>query len=192
MNELHVMMAEIGYEESIPTYFHFKYPGKDLDVGLHALGGDADVLEMLKLVTDYRFFEIYTEDWETKLNTYYMSPGGSKVFIEELPDEVSHEFNGCKVLSGLPSSCQKKLLLGWTDEDNDKELGDLNKSDEEVLERKGGGSNQRDETADDIAKAIENDEFDPFLGDEYIHLDRNVGTVQGHMRLREMMVQMMI
>ena len=31
VNELHVMMAEIGYEESIPTYFHFKYPGKDLD-----------------------------------------------------------------------------------------------------------------------------------------------------------------
>ncbi|KAI3769922.1 hypothetical protein L6452_01036 [Arctium lappa] len=83
VNELHDMMVEIGYKSSIPTYFHFKFPGKDLDVGLHALGSDAKVIEMLKLVFECKLFDIYTEQWESRLNTYNKSPGGNKVDEEK-------------------------------------------------------------------------------------------------------------
>ena len=90
--ELEDMMNEIGYKNPQPTYYHFLIPGKDLDYGLHALGSDMDVIEMLKFVGECKVFEIYTEHWVTRLNTYELSPGVSKVVIEQLPNEVPHVF----------------------------------------------------------------------------------------------------
>ncbi|KAJ9557500.1 hypothetical protein OSB04_012114 [Centaurea solstitialis] len=171
INELHEMMAEIGYEAFVPTYFHFKIPNKDLDVGLHTLGSDEDVLHMLKFVPDCRFFKIYTEQGESRLNTYYMNPGGSKVVIKELPNEVSR---------GLHSSCKKTLLLGWIDDEKGKELGDTNK---------------RGETVEDMLLELESgngllDEFDPFLGiDEHDSSDADF-VVETHNVVDEVEVDM--
>ncbi|KAJ9540608.1 hypothetical protein OSB04_027114 [Centaurea solstitialis] len=89
--ELEEMMKEIGYKSPRPTYYHFVVPGKDLDYGLHALGSDRDVIEMLKFVDGCKVFEIYTEHWVSRVNTYDRSPGVSKVVIEQLPDEVPDE-----------------------------------------------------------------------------------------------------
>ncbi|KAJ9553771.1 hypothetical protein OSB04_017816 [Centaurea solstitialis] len=89
--ELEEMMKEIGYKSPRPTYYHFVVPGKDLDYGLHALGSDRDVIEMLNFVDGCKVFDIYTEHWVSRVNTYDRSPGVSKVVIEQLPDEVPDE-----------------------------------------------------------------------------------------------------
>ncbi|KAJ9541248.1 hypothetical protein OSB04_027754 [Centaurea solstitialis] len=113
VHELEEMMKELGYKSPRPTYYHFVVPGKDLDYGLHALGSDMDVIEMLKFVGKCKVFEIYTEHWVSRVNTYDLSPGVSKVVIEQLPDE--------------PPPAKRRLMLEWKDEESDvpKDVNDV-------------------------------------------------------------------
>ncbi|KAJ9560388.1 hypothetical protein OSB04_005548 [Centaurea solstitialis] len=106
-------MKELGYKCPRPTYYHFVVPGKDLDYGLHALGSDMDVIEMLKFMGKCKVFEIYTEHWVSRVNTYDLSPGVSKVVIEQLPDE--------------PPPAKRRLMLEWKDEESDvpKDVNDV-------------------------------------------------------------------
>ena len=68
-----------------------------------------DILEFLKFVPQYKVYEIYTEHWVSKLNTYNLSPGVSNVVIEQLPDEVQPELGRKKRVS----KTSKRLLLEW-------------------------------------------------------------------------------
>ncbi|GJR04897.1 hypothetical protein Tco_0527881 [Tanacetum coccineum] len=83
------IMKQLGYNEIVELiYYHFLIPGKDLDVGLEALGNEDDVLNFSKYVANHELIELYTEHGVTKLNTYFMSPNANRLTIEEIVDEV--------------------------------------------------------------------------------------------------------
>ncbi|KAJ9565744.1 LOW QUALITY PROTEIN: hypothetical protein OSB04_001710 [Centaurea solstitialis] len=157
--ELEGMMKEIGYKSPRPTYYHFVVPGKDLDYGLHALGSDRDVIEILWMVA---IFEIYTEHWVSRVNTYDRSPGVSKVVIEQLPDEVTDE---------VPpeSKKRKRLLLEWKDEETfvAKETN-VAKETDVAKEKPTDHETEKGAVAVDHLEGIDpsifDDDFDPFFG----------------------------
>nr|GEU44154.1 hypothetical protein [Tanacetum cinerariifolium] len=87
--EVDSIMKQLGYNETVePIYYHFLIPGKDLDVGLEALGNEDDVLKFSKYVANYKLIELYTKHGVTKLNTYFMSPKANRLTFEEIVDEV--------------------------------------------------------------------------------------------------------
>ncbi|GJS85939.1 retrovirus-related pol polyprotein from transposon TNT 1-94 [Tanacetum coccineum] len=87
--EVDSIMKQLGYNEIVePIYYHFLIPGKDLDVGLEALGNEDDVLNFSKYIANHELIELYTEQGVTKLNTSFMSPKANRLTIEEIVDEV--------------------------------------------------------------------------------------------------------
>lgn len=90
--EVDSIMKQLGYNETVePIYYHFLIPGKDLDVGLEALGNEDDVLNFSKYVANHKLIELYTEHGVTKLNTYFMSPKTNRLTMEEIIDEVRQD-----------------------------------------------------------------------------------------------------
>jgi len=97
VHELEAMVETLGYQTSIPTFYHFNVPGLSLDCGLQALGNDDDVRSFFKHVGSSKVFSIYVEHWKPTVDTYLRSPGASsKVIIEELPMDQSPEYNRSK------------------------------------------------------------------------------------------------
>ncbi|KAJ9568363.1 hypothetical protein OSB04_004329 [Centaurea solstitialis] len=166
VHELQDMMHEIGYTTPRPTYYHFLVPGKDLDNGLHALGSDMDILEFLKFVPKYKVFEIYTEHWVSKLNTYNRSPGVSNVVIEQLPDEGQPELGTIKRVS----KTSKKLLLEWNVGDSgvDVDAGKEALHTDELPTGVDFDAGKEPLVEDEFPIGVDNsmlDDFDPFWGE---------------------------
>nr|GEU77612.1 reverse transcriptase domain-containing protein [Tanacetum cinerariifolium] len=87
--EVDSIMKQLGYNETVePIYYHFLIPGKDLDVGLEALGNEDDVLNFSKYVANHELIELYIEHGVTKLKTYFMPPKANRLTFEEIVDEV--------------------------------------------------------------------------------------------------------
>ncbi|CAI9263334.1 unnamed protein product [Lactuca saligna] len=84
VHELDSMMLQLGYDGNRKMYYHFKKPDSDLDVGLMALGSDGDVCKLISYVPKHRLLEVYIELDKTTVCTYFQSPGGSNVIIQEL------------------------------------------------------------------------------------------------------------
>ncbi|KAI3757669.1 hypothetical protein L6452_05212 [Arctium lappa] len=55
VHELSAMLADIGYKDPVPMYYHFRVLDMDLDYGLKPLGNDDDVLHFFK----------YFHQWDT-------------------------------------------------------------------------------------------------------------------------------
>ncbi|KAJ9566147.1 hypothetical protein OSB04_002113 [Centaurea solstitialis] len=86
-HELVSITQKLGYPDEQKRFFHFVRPDSDLQFGLQALGNDSDIQALLKYVPECKLFDVYTEHWETRLDTYLKSPTSCKVRIEQLPDE---------------------------------------------------------------------------------------------------------
>jgi hypothetical protein len=119
VHELNAMMVELGYPSDEVMYYNFKIPGQSLDVGLRALGCDADVLNMLQYVHLFKFVELFIEHKITRINTYLQSPNNQlpKVFIEEIEDIG-------------PS--RRQLLLEWVEDDRGGELVNVQQQNDHV------------------------------------------------------------
>ena len=120
VHELDTMLTEIGYNDQVPMYYHFKIPDLDLDYGLKPLGNDEDVLQFLKYFPKCKLADVFIEHWRTTLKTYFTSPNAGKVIIEEIHEDASPELNKSRksMFKGSSSSCKKKLYLEWNDQDH--------------------------------------------------------------------------
>ncbi|KAJ9546723.1 hypothetical protein OSB04_019266 [Centaurea solstitialis] len=168
VHELDAMMQEIGYRQPIPTYYHFRIPGEELDFGLKALGNDQDVRNMIKHVPACRVMEIYTEHWKSKVGTYLCSPSGTNVVIEEIEETPSPELSRLRKKRevGFPSSCKKKLLLEWHAEGCDVDNQEKEKGCEVGNQEKGKACQvdvqEKEKACNDLSDEDYNALFDQF------------------------------
>nr|KAJ0226779.1 hypothetical protein LSAT_V11C100003540 [Lactuca sativa] len=89
VHELDEVMLKLGYDVPPVIYYHYQLPNGDLEFGLRALGNDIDVLSLAQYIEHHKIIKVYTEHNETKLLTYFMSPGVKpRVIIEEIADDV--------------------------------------------------------------------------------------------------------
>ena len=58
---------EIGYKNKVPTFYHFRIPESDLDVGLHALANGQDLLKFLDHFPKYKVADVFVEHLNTNL-----------------------------------------------------------------------------------------------------------------------------
>ncbi|CAI9259174.1 unnamed protein product [Lactuca saligna] len=88
VHEMDSIMLDLGYVVPPVIYYHFCLPNEGLDFRLRALGNDDDVRNLSKYVSENKVIKVYTENGETTLVTYFMSPNGPRrVIIEEIEDE---------------------------------------------------------------------------------------------------------
>lgn len=115
VHELDSMMLQLGYDGNRKMYYHFKKPDSDLDVGLMALGSDGDVCKLTSYVPKHRLLEVYIELDKTTVCTYFQSPGGSNVIIQEIEDDGTPDYTRVRSRgsSSTKSSCGKRLELDW-------------------------------------------------------------------------------
>jgi len=84
VHEVDLMMGMLNYiggKERI--FYHFLIPNTNLDVGLHDLSGDADVLKLAKYVSEHKIISVYTEHGISNVYIDMWSPK-KNITIEEI------------------------------------------------------------------------------------------------------------
>jgi hypothetical protein len=112
VHELDLMMLQLGHTDDEVMYYNFKIPGQNLDIGLRALGCDADVINMLQYVQMYKSIELYIEHKVSRVNTYLQSPN-----MQPTPRVFSEEID-----ANAPPI--RQLLLEWVDDEVQQNDGD--------------------------------------------------------------------
>ncbi|GJW77929.1 hypothetical protein Tco_0139611 [Tanacetum coccineum] len=69
LHDLKDLVVKLGYGVADLQYYHFLIPRLGLDYSMHRLNVDADVLEMVKYVKDYKIILVYVEHKSSNANT---------------------------------------------------------------------------------------------------------------------------
>lgn len=72
------MLDMLGHNGTIPMYYQFSHPKKNLDNGLEHLSGDQDCLNLATHVEEHKLIHVYTTHGVKNIKELFTSPTKSK------------------------------------------------------------------------------------------------------------------